>query len=256
MSPGVGYGFQLYLHYQWITPSVPNRFGFDLPQVFTVQPSLIHTSGGLVTLTGSSFGTLPCSWSNFYSVTLAGSAVQPAPAFYLDSRQFAYMYPVSVSCTVLTWSDSNITCTAPPSVDMLSSVVVSTGRQSAAISLTFETPNVTDVTLVSQTLPSTAGGDAIVVYGSGFGDATWPVAVVIGDQAATIQSHTNAVIFATMPAGAGSSVPLRVHTPQRASNIVNTISYGPPRVSNISTPQGRPCSGQFDLIVHGEVRVC
>jgi len=115
---------------------------------------------------------------------------------------------------------------------------------SSLASLAAAVPVITEVIATPST---TAGGNTVVIRGTGLGT---PSFVTIGGTSAPVTLATAGYIFCTAPAGQGRNLPVQVIEGPNPSNIVSTFSYDIPRVSNIDI-NSSPTSGNSTLTITG-----
>jgi hypothetical protein len=259
VPPGVGAGWSVFLRGFWVSlgPSV----GYAPPNVTAVSPGHLPIAGGVVTVTGSGFGPMPCALPGVRSLVEVRVTAAPLPgqtAEFSTARGGWVITPplplVDIMCNVLQWSPSSITCTVPPGLNAAAAVLVTVGGQLGATSgsVAFEAPVLFDV--VTPAAPPTVGGTLITVYGRGFPPLAWPLAVVVGGALCEVvevaRSDTRVTCHA--PRGGGAQ-PVVVFTPLQSSNQSLSLTYAPPRLASLATPRGRPVEGGFPVVVTGEV---
>lgn len=102
----------------------------------------------------------------------------------------------------------------------------------------------------------TAGGQLASVFGSGFGDPSWAIAVLIGGAPATVLSHSDTQILLLVPTGSGVDVPVTVFTPYGgASPAFPLFDFAPPDISAVTLPNGAPVIGGFPVQIQGQVSI-
>jgi hypothetical protein len=248
---GVGKKFRAYVHNAWSL--LPAAVGFSGPVITNVSPDGIGVAGGLLTISGSGFGGYGCDLAADSVVTLTYLITAPVPTFSVAGSGFLGVSSRQANCEVVTWSENVITCTAPATTDVLTSVMVIAGNQTSSRSVSHARPDV--VSILNGTEAATKGGTVTTVFGSGFGYSVWPLVVVIGGVRATVLSHNSSAAQVAIPPGCNVGVSLRAFTLIGGSPVVDLVDYAAPRITNITTPGSRPCYGQFPLIIHAEVSV-
>jgi hypothetical protein len=237
--------------------------GYPPPAILRVSPTEVPIEGGALTINGSSFGYGPCADPGRLSAVLL--RLTPAPVIPLTfnpgSRVWipaSALVPVDVNCTIVSWSDDGIVCRAPPGLDASVALRVVVGGQSVQATgpLRYGAPIVATVAAASPV--STAGGTLLTVSGAGFPLPPWPVAVLVGDAPCAVVTPsrvTSTSLTCVAPRGVGT-VRVVVFTPLQGSNGTASLTYAPPAITNVSTPEGRPIAGGFTVQVAGAVRVC
>ena len=267
VPPGVGSGWRALIRGQWMSlSSTAASVGFRRPMVSAVsvvsQAPAVPNTGGVISVTGSGFGTAACADAGLLSQVVLVATPRPADGVELtfdpvtsEWRPAGALTAVPMACEVLSWADNNITCSAPPGHDPVANVRVTVGGQTnASLSVAYAGPVVTGVT--SDAPPSTAGGARITIAGSGFPLAPWPLAVTVGGKLCAVDQGTrlSTAVTCVAPPGVGTA-PVVVHTALHpgTNGTAATVAYAAPRVFNVSTPQGRPIEGGFRVEVAGEV---
>ncbi len=123
VGPGVGSSFRFLLRDFWITPMV--TVGYSSPLILALSTGSVNVTGGLVTITGSSFGSRRCAGLSSVMVNvsrLVSESRRPlfspvAPAGFRDVSDTVRR--VSVECDVLRYADV---------VSLSDSVVVDEGK--------------------------------------------------------------------------------------------------------------------------------
>jgi hypothetical protein len=236
---------------------------YEPPVITRLTPGTLDILGGLVTINGTAFGPGPCDDPGRPSAVVLRMVVPPAnamPTFDPTARTWlppSLLVPMDVVCGVVEWTPTGILCRAPPGLDPGVVVRVVVGGQSATApdQLRYAAPTVQAV-VPGDTAVGTPGGALITVRGSGFPLPPWPVAVLLGASPCAVvdASRTTTVsLTCVAPQGLGT-VQVAVFTPLQASNITAPVTYAPPSISSVVTPQGRPIAGSFAVEVHGQVR--
>jgi hypothetical protein len=109
--------------------------------VSDISPRRLAVEGGqVISLTGSNFGPSACGDPGLLSAVLFSVTLPPSdPAaltFNTTSSSFDGMLVTSnASCAVVTWSDVEVTCVAPPGLDASVQVRVVVGGQAVDTTL-------------------------------------------------------------------------------------------------------------------------
>lgn len=178
-------------------------FTYAAPSLSQLQPSTGPTAGGFtLTLTGQNFGS---------------------------SGQVDFG---STPCPVSSWSDSQVTCTAPEGLGENIPVKVLVGGQSSnAMSFSYDAPTLVGVT---PSVGPLAGGASLTLSGSSFGAQGATVALSGVDCPVTAQLHTQ--LECTLPAGAGPNKQLVVTAADgRPSNALSFSYASSPPVASSGT---------------------
>ena len=101
----------------------------------------------------------------------------------------------------------------------------------------------------------TVGGGRVVVLGTGFPSAPWPVAVLVGGLECAVTVRNTTAITCAVPRGAGRAAVV-VQTPRQSSAAGPGLSvvYGAPEIADVVTLLGRSIDGGFPVVVRGRVR--
>ncbi len=264
VPPGVGTGWRAFIRGFW-TPLVVSgaQVGYAAPTVAAVAPSVIPTAGGLLNVTGSHFGWRACADPALpfaVQLLLTQPPGEPSQAVYdADMDAWRTTYPLSVAyqaCEVVVWTDTWISCAAPPALDPDVTLRVVVGGQPVTVAglAGFAGPVVQGVTYAQP--PRTRGGDRVTLLGSDFPVTPWPLVVLVGGAVCAVveDGRTSTSVTCTMPRGAGrSSLALRPLVGVSVQLPNSSIMYAGPVLGTVATPQGRPLEGRFPVIVTGEV---
>jgi hypothetical protein len=194
------------------------------PAVSSVTPATgADTGGDTVVITGT----------GFMGTTAVTFGTTPASVFTVDS-------------------DTQITTISPAgtgTVDITVTTPVDTSAVSQADQFTYTIPTGPQVTGIAPASGSSAGGDTIVITGSGFTGATDVGFDTTSASSFTVDSDTQ--ITAISPAGTGIAVDITVTTPAGTSPIstagVFTYTTSGPLVTGIAPDTGS--AGGGDTIV-------
>jgi hypothetical protein len=250
VGPGVGGGFDILLRSTWISPSF--AFGYSVPIITSISPAVPPPRGGLMTVLGRHFGTWMCASGafNVSVVTIRPGATASFDTAGMGGYQDAPTY--TLQCAVMTWNTTAIQCTLPASSALPLYIDVQVAGQRAQQPLAHDVPTIAGI--ADDTLSPTAGNWQVTVRGSGFGDPSWPVAVLVANASVTVVSHTDTAVVFLSPPGCGMHIPARVITPVGQSAAVPMMSYAPPSIDAVTTTGGRGCEGGFTLVMTGTVR--
>jgi hypothetical protein len=231
--------------------------------VTRLTPDALPGEGGLLTIVGANFGTSPCSDSWRRSAVLLRLTAAPSPpsslVFVAATRTWSpasALVASDVECSVEQWEPSTITCRAPPGVDASVAVQVVVGGQATAVGLPlgYVAPVVLAVAAAGPV--GTQGGALVTVAGTGFPLHPWPVAVLLGGalcEVVNVSRASSTALSCVAPQGHGLAQ-VSVHSPLQYSNGTVALTYAPPTITEVSTPQGRPLSGGFPVLLRGSVR--
>jgi hypothetical protein len=234
---------------------------YPSPEVLRLSPASLPVDGGILTLSGTSFGPGPCPDPGLPSgvlllVTLPPDLSVPL-VFAPRTRAWApasALVKVEVPCEVVEWSDTTITCRAPPALDATAGLRVVAGGQNASVAdpVQYQAPAVSRVTPHGPVW--TPGGSLVTVEGTGFPLPPWPVAVLVGDALCVVEQGSRAAtsLDCVVPRGVGT-VPVVVFSPLQQGNTTVQLTYAPPIISAIHTPGERPIAGGFVVEVLGQV---
>ena len=251
VPPGINAGgVEVFLRGVWTAVSAST--GFPAPQLVGASPNVFQTSGGMLTLTGASFGGSACAGSGV-SLLLTSTAAIQASYFQASSMQFVVPgTPSLVACAILYWSDTNVNCSVPAGLDPVVNVrvFVSAAVSSLPQQISYGAPAVTSVLPVDY-LFSTSAGEVLTIIGTGFGPSSFPIAVLIGPPGSQTMlemlSHTDTSISARLLfSRGGANLPVTVMTPLQARTAAGiTVSFYPPLLLSMTPPGGRPVTGNF-----------
>ena len=225
-----GEGFSVPVFAQVVSQISPRfNFNYSRPAITgipAIQPASADTSGGGVVLTinGTNFGT------GISGTVTIGS--------------FACV-PISNG-----WTHSLIRCTAPTGQGANLPVVVTSGSQSSAQSVLFSyrAHNLTGITPTSS---STAGGIPLTINGNNFGTSTTGVSVLVNAANCPVQSVSHTQIVCTVPAGNGNGRSVSVDMPGNARRtLTNAFSYDGPSITSF-LPDSADTSGTALLTIVG-----
>jgi len=222
--------------FPWGAPSTPDSvldtfalgYWYDdapAPAVSSLNPATgADTGGDTVVITGA----------GFMGTTAVTFGTTPASAFAIDS-------------------DTQITAISPAgtgAVDVTVTTLVGTSPVSQADQFTYTAATGPQVTGISPTSGSSAGGDTIIITGSGFTGATGVSFDSTPASAFTVDSDTQ--ITAISPAGTGIAVDITVTTPAGTSppsraGVFTYITPGP-LVTGISPTMGSSAGGDTVVI--------
>lgn len=256
---GVGYSMQVSSGTVY-SSVVANVWSFDAPLIDSVEPALVHPSGGdVITVRGVNFGTPPAANSlpSHMFVTLGAFACAP----------------------VTFWNDSCVQCVAPAGSGKHVVAVVHVGGLSSAAdassaSIGYMPPIVSSVSLL---IVNTTGGDVVRVLGEQFATVVPPrvwlttvspltlsgMMYPFSSTAAwvcNVTAYDATWIDCEVPAGGGRMVyvvvgnfdaALSSSSLQTSTNAVN-VSYCPPVITSISVAIGSAHAvGGFTLLLTG-----
>lgn len=181
--------------------------------ISNVMPSVIPTTGASIEVTGTGFGVAP-------GVVRVGAGL----------------------CTVTFWSDTRITCNAPPGAGTGVPVIVQVGAMpSTVFNVAYGAPSIVNATPQDG---ATQGGATIMLMGSNFftvGTLRFNGAPV------TTGSWTHGLITFPLPAGQGATnaIELTVGGQSTATNY----RYGAPSITGINPMSGPPAGGNTVVIM-------
>lgn len=160
--------------------------GTPPPVVSSIAPASGPTAGGITAvITGANFSLAPPP-----TVTIGNAAA-----------------------AVLASTETTVTLTSPAGSAGAADVVVTNGDgQSATLAAGFTFVPRPSVASVNPTSGTTAGGDQVVVSGSGFSTAVAPT-VLVGATAATVTAHSATSLTVTTPPNAAGVEPVTVRNP-------------------------------------------
>jgi hypothetical protein len=261
VPPGAGVDWKLSLRGFWV--SLGSSVGYAAPALLSITPALLPNAGGEITITGTNFGLSPCAYAGPSRVDVTVTLVPTSPSLLTFNATSGVWGPqgamgtAAVPCIVTTWAPEAIVCTAPPGLDPNSTVRLTVGGHSVVTSgrLRYAAPTVVDVSPGGAV--DTVGGALLAINGSGFPDASWPLAVQVGTRMCTVvpESRTPTSLSCVAPMGWGRQ-PVVVHTPLQASLQQVHLQYDAPEVWQVLSPEGRPITGGFTVEVVGKVRPC
>jgi hypothetical protein len=221
--------------FPWGAPSTPESvldtfalgYWYDdapAPAVSSLNPATgADTGGDTVVITGA----------GFMGTTAVTFDTTPASVFTVDS-------------------DTQITATSPAgtgAVDVTVTTPAGISPVSQADRFTYVAPAGPQVTGIAPTSGSEAGGDTVVITGSGFTGATDVGFDITNAAAMTVDSDTQ--ITATSPAGTGT-VDVTVTTPAGTSPVsqADQFTYTPagPQVTGIAPTSGSEAGGDTIII--------
>ena len=85
-------------------------------------------------------------------------------------------------------------------------------------------------------------------------DPSWPLAVTIGPaECAHVVRVSTSILTCIAPRYFGVGVSVVLYTPLQSSTSPTTITYSPPVIFELDTPQGRPIEGGFPIVISGKV---
>jgi hypothetical protein len=194
-------------HFQYTTAAVP--------QITAISPSTGSAAGGTV-------------------VYITGVNFTAASSVMFGSTSAAF--------TVL--SDTLISAVVPAGTGSVTVQVTTPGGTAASpSSFTYSSVPAPTLTTVTPTSGSTAGGDSVVLIGSGFTGAT---TVLFGTVTASFTINSGTSITAIVPAQTPQfPISIKVITPSGNSNLVSFTYHFPntPTVTSISPPSGTTAGG-------------
>ncbi len=255
IPPGAGTDWKMSIRGYWV--ELGPRVGFAAPVITSVAPLELPMAGGQLTIAGANFGRVPCASAGPSRVDLSVTRLTGQLSFNTSSGQWGpteALVRSMVPCNITTWSSDSVACAAPPGLDgeVTVRVVVGGQAQEASGLLGYTPPTV--VSFATAGKVGTAGGVMLSIIGSGFPDASWPLAVAVGAQLCAIVpgSRASVTVSCTVPRGWGRQA-IVVHTPLQASLQPAVLQYDAPVLTRVVTPHGRPVQGGFLIEVHGEV---
>jgi large repetitive protein len=205
-----------------VSGQASNEFllSYDRPQIDTIQPSTLATSGGQhVTIIGSGFGE---------GIAQVSVGDQDCPQDAANNH-------------------GQIVCTAPQGQGLNVPVLVTVaGQLSDPGAVSYLAPLISAIEF--ETLP-TAGGSRLTIHGSNFGVEGAQVAVGEGD-CPLVAPQTHSRIECTAPAGQGIDVPVAVSVTGQVSNDY-PVSYDPPQLAGLGAASW-PTAGGVTLTVQGQ----
>ncbi|MFO0561981.1 MAG: IPT/TIG domain-containing protein [Polyangiales bacterium] len=177
-------------------------------------PSLIPTTGGSIDIDGMGFGSTRGN-------VLIGGMLSPVTA----------------------WSDTRITCTAPPGAGINVPSIVQVGATtSPPFFVSYAPPSITDATPQGS---STQGGAEITLSGRNFF-----IRGTLRFNGTPVTARTwthNAITFA-LPAGQGSNLPIELTV--ESQTTTSRYHYGAPSITGINPTSG-PASGGNVIVIDG-----
>ena len=221
-------------------------FNYNPPTLTSISPSSVPTAGAIpITLTGTNFGLL-------------GSAT----VYVQDQSALA---PTNRSCSVTFQTHTQIVCSAPMGYRAAVTTTVNVSTQIASLSSSYgyDLPN---MYALSPSMYSTGGSsgstDYMTITGASFGEDAGLVMFMFSDVGTTnvsgtgIVSWTHANVVVKVPAGSGTSIPVRVVTSVGRAHTTQTLtySYAAASLSAISPtnmPTGPTGSGSRVLTITG-----
>ena len=202
------------------------QFDYDAPVITTITPSSLPTSGGTVTLSGSSFAR---NQDKSYITAVFDGANLP-------------------SGNIGTTSFTSIQLTIPAGVGTKSLRVDVGGRQSNVMYLSYGAPTVSAVTSPSY---STQGNYDITIAGTNFGPASLPATVKVGNFDCPVKTQTHTQIICTLAPGYGISNTVRVTTYDGQISLSSVVfGYGYPTISSFEPATMSTLGGE--LTIHGQ----
>lgn len=135
-------------------------------------------------------------------------------------------------CSVISFNHTVILCSVPSGEGVSLSVAVTVSGQSASSPLfSYDPPSVTSI---ASSDTNTAGGGLLTVSGTNFGSSGY---IVINGQVCSSSSLTHTLVICSIPAGAGSLIPVYVKNLARSSGTL-FFNYSAPTVSTLSPSVG------------------
>jgi hypothetical protein len=145
-------------------------------------------------------------------------------------------------------SDNQIIATVPARAVGQASVVVSKGLSSATAPIPYTYTAVPGITTLSPSAGPVTGGNAVIINGGGFTNAS---RVMFGGTAATTFTiNSDSKITATAPSGTVGSVNIAVTTPNGTSAPSPYLYTAIPVITTINPPTG-PFSGGNTVMING-----
>ena len=157
--------------------------------------------------------------------------------------------PSEASCTIVTYSDSSITCRMPIGQGRVSLIVTVAEQDSSVFPVFYDPPLITSFT------PShggTRGGDLLALTGVNFG-AGGSVEMGGGSdwKECRIEQYSNVLIVCRTPAGYGTGKQLRMSVQGQTAISTQFFGYDPPAVSGVLPNPVDPRGGDV-VTVQGE----
>ena len=206
-----------------------SKYTYGPPTITALNPAAGTVAGGnAVVITGTGFTGLSGAAAVKFGATNATSYVVDSPT------QITAVAPAHTAGTV------DVTVTTP----------AGTSAASAASKYSYGPPTVTDL---DPSAGSAAGGNSVVITGTGFTGLSGAAAVKFGATNATsyvVNSPTQ--ITAVAPAHAVGTVDVTVTTPAgtSAASAASKYTYGGPTVTNLN-PAAGPTAGGNTVIITG-----
>lgn len=202
------------------TATATPKFSYDAPSITSFQPLTGTTNGNpVITITGRSFDLSG-------TVTLGGQ-----------------------TCTVVAWSHTQITCTAPTFQGVNLALIVTTVANravTAASTFNYAAPTISSIT---PTNGVSAGGFPLTIAGTGFGVSPVASVTIDGSVCTVVPPHTHTQIICTVPAGQGINKAVVVTVATQTSNQV-LFAYQDPVISSV-TPQQQSTAGGVAITLAG-----
>ncbi len=211
VAVGTGMGKQISVTVNGQSTTFSGTFAYSPPTLTsTFVPAFLPTAGAaMLTLAGSSFGQTVSA----VSVTIGASP-----------------------CVVQSASHTQITCTAPPGIGVSLSIFVKVdGQISSSQLISYSAPQISSVT---PTVGSTAGGYTVTLTGSNFGaSGSGNLAVSLSGVPCPVTLQSDTQIQCTVGSGQDVNNVFSLTVGAQTSNT-KLFSFSPPSVSSISPQQG------------------
>ena len=185
----------LQLYNKWLVTK-----GSDGALYYTAFTTMAGTSAAIISLVNGSASNPPIT---------AGSTVIIAGTGFGASRGASVVNFNEVAATIVSWSNSSITCTAPLGLSTGNVVVVMGSTSSNAVPYQVFTSSVIWINTSTGMSPASGHvGDTVTITGQGFGTSTTQYGVTVGNvlfngtsSPASITSWTDNQIVCTVPSG-------------------------------------------------------
>lgn len=200
-------------------------FSYFPPTISSITPTAaLSKSGQFLTIFGNFFGT-----PGVATVTIGSLNCDFGVGSSYDHERLI--------CGIPLGSGSDLPVVVNVAEQRSNSTVFSYGPQISSVS-------------VPSTL-SNSGGGVIVIYGSGFRNASLSNATItVGGKTATIISRNESIIVVSVPSGEGLDVPVVVTVNGLSSSPFIGINYGGPSISSVANAGGST-NGGTPLTIRG-----
>ena len=217
--------------------SVPNLYGYDLPNMYALSPSMYSTGGSssssdYMTITGASFG----EDKGLVRFTFPDSSV------------------IDVSgISVSSWSHGLVVVSVPAGSGngIKVSVVTSVGRAPASQTLLYSYASASVSSISPSSMPTgpNGAGRVLTISGLSFGPSQGSSTVTVGGAACTVQGWTHSLITCAVAEGQGINVPVVVTVADKQANHV-MFSFANPAITDVSL-QGLTTEGGVLITITG-----